>query len=71
MDTDRQQENRRMGYSVSGDQFDLGRTEMGGESLPSEVENFTIDFVHDGDDTCLLAMKWETTSANVKIMEKK
>jgi hypothetical protein len=59
------------GIPYPGDQFDLGRTEMGEESLPSEVENFTIDFVHAGDDACMLAMRWETTGANVKIIEKK
>ncbi len=59
------------GIPYPGEQYDFGRTEMGEKALPSPVENFTIGFTHDGDDTFVLHMDWETTSANVKIVEKK
>lgn len=59
------------GIPYQGEQYSLGRTEMGGDLLKDPVENFTIGFTHDGDDTFLLRMEWETTSAYVKIMEKK
>jgi len=59
------------GIPYPGEQYDFGRTEMGGSALSSPVENFTIGFTHDGDDTFQLHMDWESTSASVKIQEKK
>jgi len=59
------------GIPYPGEQYDWGRTEMGGNVLSSPVENFAIGFTHDGDDTFVLHMDWETTSEHVKIVEKK
>jgi len=59
------------GIPYPGEQYDLGRTEMGVRALPAPVENFTIGFMQESSDTFLLHMDWETTSAYVKVMEKK
>jgi hypothetical protein len=59
------------GIPYPGEQYDLGRTPMAGSVLSSPVEKFTIGFTHGSDDTCLMHMEWETTSASVKIQEKK
>jgi len=58
------------GIPYPGEQLDLGRTEMRTKALASPVENFTIGFDRDGDG-CVLHMDWETTSASVKIVEKR
>ena len=59
------------GIPYPGEQYDLGRTEMGVKALPAPVENFTIGFTQESNGTFLLHMDWETTSAYVKVMEKK
>jgi len=59
------------GIPYPGEQYDFGRTEMSSNTLSLPAENFTIGFTHDGDDTFLLHMDWETTSAHVQIVEKK
>ena len=59
------------GIPYPGEQDDLGRTQMTGSALPSPVENFTIGFTHGSDDACVLHLDWETTSATVRIQEKK
>jgi Protein of unknown function (DUF2911) len=59
------------GIPYPGEQFDFARTEMAVKALPSPVEDFTIGFTPEGSDSCLMHMDWETTSAFVKIMEKK
>jgi hypothetical protein len=59
------------GIPYPGEQFELGRTEMGSNVLPSPLENFTIGFTHDGDDTFLLHLDWDTWSVYSKVMEKR
>ena len=58
------------GIPYPGEQFDLGRTEMHVKALASPVEDFTIGFTREKD-ACELHMDWETTSASVRIAEKK
>jgi len=58
------------GIPYPGEQYDLGRTEMHVKSLASPVEDFTIGFTRERD-ACVMHMDWETTSAAVKIEEKK
>jgi DUF2911 family protein len=59
------------GIPYPGEQYDLGRTEMSRNTLSSPAENFTIGLTHEGDDSFVLHMDWETTGASVKIVEKK
>jgi Protein of unknown function (DUF2911) len=59
------------GIPYPGEQQDLGRTQLAATALPSPLEDFTIGFKHDSGDTCTLHIDWETTSASVKIQEKK
>jgi len=59
------------GIPYPGEQYDLGRTEMGGNVLSSPEENFTIGFTRGSDDVFLMHMTWETTAAFVRISEKK
>jgi len=58
------------GIPYPGEQYDLGRTEMHVKALASPVEDFTIGFTREKD-ACEMHMDWETTSASVKIAEKK
>jgi hypothetical protein len=59
------------GIPYPGAQFDLGRTEMSVSALSVPLENFTIGFTPAGENAFLLHMDWETTSASVKITEKR
>jgi hypothetical protein len=59
------------GIPYPGEQFDLGRTEMGGSALSAPLENFTIGFTPADGNAYLLHMDWEITTASVKITEKK
>jgi len=58
------------GVPYPGEAEDFGRTEMHVKALPSPVENFEIGLKQEGG-ALVLHMDWETTSASVKITEKK
>ena len=59
-----------MGHSVPGEQFELGRVQM--ELNPhAPMENFTFDFTHDGDNSCVMHIQWASADASVRITEKK
>jgi len=58
------------GIPYPGSEHDFTRTGMKVSSLPSPLENFTINFDATGK-TCVLHMDWETTRASVEISESK
>jgi hypothetical protein len=57
------------GTAYPGTENDLARTDMKVSTLPSPVENFTIDFEHSGGG-CTLHFDWETTRASVPVTKK-
>ncbi|MBV9086792.1 MAG: DUF2911 domain-containing protein [Acidobacteria bacterium] len=50
---------------------DLARIDMKSEPLPSQVEEFTINFVQHGGSACTLNLDWERTRASVAVSEQK
>ena len=50
---------------------DLARVDMKSEPLPSNVEEFTINFAQKGPSACTLYLDWERTRASVDITEQK
>jgi hypothetical protein len=52
-----------------GEQYDLGRGEMGSDVVKPPVENFTIGCYQTGP-VVMMWMKWYTQAAYVKILDK-
>ena len=50
---------------------DFARVNLKSEPLPSQVEQFTIDFAQKGPSACTLNLDWERTRASVEITEQK
>ena len=59
------------GIPYPGAQFDLARLDMKTQSLPSNVEDFTISFQKADPRSCVMNIDWEKTRAYVDIAEKK
>ena len=59
------------GIPYPGAQYDLARVDMKKQDLPSNMENFTINFQKAGPQSCVMNVDWEKTRAYVDIAEKK
>jgi hypothetical protein len=56
------------GLPYPGEQYDLGRGEMGSDVVKPPVENYTIGCYHVGP-VVMMSMKWDTQVAYVKILD--